>query len=478
MGTPLTTFDAVSDSLYDYMLAARYRSPYIYSPSLAFLKDPDIWTTLLNDTDIRAIRQRRNQNLVRPWHVNPNEHVSNSNGGKGAIDKAKKLAAICNEALSFIDDFDMARFVMADSFFLGRRYQQIRFEERWLSLDGTPEMAWFVPVELKDVDRRRFRWIPNWSKSQPNKLESVTLSMFELGTGAWIELKGDKRMQFVEDVWENTEDRLGHGLPALEALFFTHYFKGGTIQRIFEFVDRIAGGVLIGTLDSTRAASTDLTNTVIQSNTLDALKKIRSNHVAAIGKEDKIELLEASGTGSQFMLEVVRYFVESAERLCNGATGQAGHSSGKSGGTESKDVESETAESYYQFPRDHMDGVYNRDLLGAFLYFNEANFEQLDLADAKRPRFSSQQVKRQDPKERIDMLNTFKAPIPTSHYYESGQVPIPEEGEDVIEASPDPSMADMEVDEETGLPKTSQEARQHEKSMAKQKAKKPAGAKK
>ena len=108
------------------------------------------------------------------------------------------------------------------------------------------------------------------------------------------------------------------------------------------------------------------------------------------------------------------------------------------------------------------------------LYFNEANFEQLDLADAKRPKLTSQQIKRQDPLERIEMLNAFKAPIPTAHYYESGQVPIPEEGEDVIEATPDPSMMDAEIDEKTGLPKTSGEARQHEKQMAAKKAKKPA----
>src|SRR3990167_5141983 len=477
MGAPLTSYDAVGDQLYDWQLTARYRSPWVYSPSLAFLKDADLWTTILADADVRAIRQRRNQNLVRQWHVSANEHISQGAGSKAELDASKRKAGICHEALSFIDDFDMARFVLADSFFLGRRYQQIRYEERTLSLDGTPEMNWFVPVELKDVDRRRFRWIPKWSKS--NKLESVALSMFELGTGEWIELTGDKRMQFVEDVWENTEDRLGRGLPALECLFFTHYFKTGTLRKIVEFVDRLAGGILVGNLKSTRAASTDLPNSTVQSTTLDRLKKIRTEHVVALGDDDKLEVLEASGAGAQIMMEVVRYFVESAERLCNGAVGQAGHSTGKSGGTESKDVESETAESYYQFPRDHMDGVYNRDLLGSFLYFNEANFERLGLGNAKRPRFSSQQVKRQDPMERIETLNQFKAPIPTTHYYEAGQVPMPEDGEPVIEPTPDPSMMDAEIDEETGLPKTSKDARKHEEKMAKQKAKKPAaGAKK
>ena len=53
------------------------------------------------------------------------------------------------------------------------------------------------------------------------------------------------------------------------------------------------------------------------------------------------------------------------------------------------------------------------------------------------------------------------------------------EGEPVMEPTPDPSMMDAEIDEETGLPKTSKDARKHEEKMAKQKAKKPAaGAKK
>ena len=476
MATPLTTFDATSDQLYSYMLLNRMRSPWVYSPSLAFLKDNDAWNVLLADTDIAGIRQKRNQNIVRPWRVSPDPHATRAAVPKSVQDKSKRKAAICNEGLSQIDDFDMSRFINADSFFLGRRYATIEFEEVTCSLDGSPPMNWFLPVRIQDVDRRRFRWVPVWTDAAKSKLARVDLSMFDLNTGEWVVLDMDRRRKLIEDVWEPTEDRIGHGRGAIEALFFSHFFKTGTLQKVMQFVDSVANGRFIVELDSTRNASTDLPNDVIQSTTLANFNKMRSQHVIVRQNGDKVEYIEPTGSGAAVSMELVHYFLESAERMANGAVRQSGHSPGGKGGQAAAEEEGDTGEAYYQLGRDHSDNVYNRDLLGAFLYWNEHNFEALGLntPDVKRPKFSSQQVKKQDPKERMEVLNSSKVPVPLRHYYDAMECPVPEPDEEVVESSPDPAMADMEVDPETGHPKTSQEARQHDEKMAKAKKPKPA----
>lgn len=423
------------------MLANRFRSPWVYSPSNAELKEPDIWNILLNDTDIRAIRQRRNQNLIRPWRVTPSPHASQRKADKTTADASKRKAAICNEALSYLSNFDEARFLLSDAFYLGRRYGEIKYEEMTVSLDGTPPMQWFVPVAITDVDRRRFHWVPEWDTQKGSaKKTGIHLDMFDTNEYKWRTVTTDHRRRLIEYIWENSEDRIGYGLGALECLFFTHYFATGSIKKLMEWLDRLANGFLIGKLDSLRAASTDRDNDSVTNTMKNMLQKIRSEHVVVLGDGDSIELVESSGTGFEAALKLRRYFIESAERLCNGAVRPAGHSVDGTGSKAASQEEGDTSESYYQYPREHLDAAIDQQLLGGFLYFNESNFDMLGLGNdiAKRPRYTSDQIKRQDPKTRLEVLKLANemVAIKASEVYEAAETAPPDEDEEQIDAKP------------------------------------------
>lgn len=452
MGTPLATV-STNDLIYSYMLASRYRSPYVFDPSNALANDADIWTTLMADADVASCIQRRNQSIVRPWRVVPSPHGTSKSLGQESIDASRKFAAICHEGLSNIDRFDAARRTLAESFILGRRYAKIYWEEQVVSLDGTPPMRWFMPIKIKDVDRRRFHWEPVWSQGPtPTKIRT-DLKMFDTNRSMWQTLTPDMRRTYIEYVWQDTEDRLGYGWGALEALFYTHYFKGGTIKRLIEGIDRWANGFLIGKLDSLRAASTDLTNAELTTKMKEMLQKIRSDHVGVVEKTDELQLLEPTGKGLQIALDLVRYFNESAERLCNGSVRPAGHSVDGTGSKGAGKTEEDTSESFYQFPREDLDNVLDRDLLGAFIYYNEGTLKEIGLENAKRPRFVSAQIKKQNPVEAVEVMMTLLdhgIPILRNDVYGAAELTPPGPDDDVLEGA-NIGMAGLAVGED-GLP--------------------------
>ena len=114
---------------------------------------------------------------------------------------------------------------------------------------------------------------------------------------------------------------------------------------------------------------------------------------------------------------------------------QSGHSVDGTGAKAAAETESDSAESWYQFPREDLDAVLDRDLLGAFLYYNEHNFAALGLDLAKRPRFTSAQEKKQDPLARLQILKLANemVPILTSEVYDAANATPPGEEDEVVE---------------------------------------------
>lgn len=431
---PLLSFNT-QDYIYGYLLSARYQSPWVYDPSSAGLSEPDLWEILRNDDDVLTALETRRSNLVRPWRVVPSPHGTAKSAKGDVADASKRVAAIAGEALGNISMFDSARRLISDAYVIGRRYAEVEYEERWTSLDGTPEMRWYLPCRVKDVDRRRFHWVPKWSDGPGGARVKggIGLDMFDTNERAWKPLGDDQRRRLIEYIWENTEDRLGYGRGVWEAMFYTHYFKTGSQKHLMEGLDRFANGVLKGRLDSLRAASTDLSNTQLVSNMKSELQKMRTEHVIVLGDGDDVEVMDAPTGGMSLNLEAVRYFAEKVHRLLNGSVRQAGHSVDGTGARAAAETESDTAETFYQFAREDLDAVMDRDLLGGFLYFNTGNFEALGLGQAKRPKFTSEQVRRQDPERRVAVMNQSRVPILRSEYYEGIECTPAGPDDDVIE---------------------------------------------
>ena len=458
---------STSDQIYGYLLSSSYKSPWVYSPNGFDLKNDDIWETVRNQTDLLAEIIRRDNNIVRPWRVSQNHHASFTLKNKLMIDQSKQLSAICHEGISHCTNLDEARVLLSESFFTGRKYGMILWEPVYCSLDGTPPMLWYLPFKIKDVDRRRIHYVPDWVWVKPDggvekagtqidymngqepysqmvhpkggylRKSGIHLEMFNTDNWQWQQISQEQRRNLIECVYFDEEDRIGHGRGVLEAGFFTHYFLTGTIKKIVEGIDRYANGILIGRLDSLRNASTSKTNEAMVSAMKSVMNTFRSEHYLLLGDGDDVELKESSGSGFNVSMEFKRDLVQGWARLCNGSIRAAGHSDG-TGAKAAASEEGDTSEAYYQMDRNRLDHDIDRDLLGSFLYHNQDNFNALGLAEAKRPKFTSEQIKRQSPEVAINVMSQAKAmgmDLLRTEAYDKIDMTPPVDGDDVIEGT-------------------------------------------
>lgn len=466
MVTPLA-IRSVSDQIYGYMLSSAYRSPWVYSPSGADAKEPDMWEIVRNQTDMLAEINRRDNNIVRPWRVAPNYHASYSTKDKKIMDSSKQLAAICHEGVSHCGNLDEARILLSEAFFTGRKYGVVLWEPVWCSLDGTQEMLWYLPYCIKDLDRRRVHWVPDWEWVKPDgtivpagseykmgngvsqstsahpeggyyRKSGVHLEIFNTNSWRWERVSQEMRRSMLEYVYYDSEDRVGHGRGTMEAGFFTHWFLTNTFKKITEGIDRYANGVLIGRLDSLRNASTDKTNVNMLSAMETVMNTFRSQHYLILGDGDDVEIKDAPSQGMQVAISFYEHLIASWARLCNGSVRPAGHATDGTGARAQAETEEDTGEAFYQNDRTGLDHVLDRDLVGGFLYHNQENIVRLGLEKSKRPKFTSQQIKKQDPATAISVMKEVLAvgqPILKTQFYENVDLTAPGDDDEVVEGS-------------------------------------------
>lgn len=404
MGAALQLYNrSVSDALYGYALSSAYSSQWVYDPSGTSLRDPDFWEHVRNDPAFLSSIDRSSKSIVRPWHIE---------APKGAKDKlSKSFASICEEGLGRIHRFNASRRVLSEARFLGRRYAYIESEIECTGLDGSQPMDWVVPKRLKDVDYRRFHWSANVTRDANNvPRREVKLQLFNTISSQWVDLSVRDRSNFIEYIYTNTEDRVGYGRGYKEAIYFAHWMKTNTFQKIMQGVDRWAGGVWIGKLDSLRNASTSKTNEDLRVGMKRVLTDMRANNIAVLQDGDEIEVKETTGAGHQISMDVVNYWDDVVERLCNGSTRPSGQGSSATGARAQAETESDTSEAFYQDDREDLDAILDRDLLGWFINVNRGNFARLGMIEkCKRPKFSSEQIKKQDPKEAVEVAQALQS---------------------------------------------------------------------
>ena len=386
---PLLTA-SVSDQLFGYSLSSAYRRAFVYEPSFALAKTPDIWETVRNDVGFSASIDRYTNQVTKPWHVEAPK--------KSKEEGDQEYAGIVADAITNIYDFDNARRIMSEAAFLGRRYCFIESERRFMSLDGTQEMEWIVPTLLKDIDRRRFRWVPQLVGPAGQEKRVIHLAMFNTIQNQWLEVSPEFRQALIEFVWYNTEDRTGYGRGWLEPIYFAHYMKTNAVQKVSDWVDRWTKGIWLGKIEGLlRNASAPKTNDALVSGMMTMLRTMREQNVGVIENVDDIQVIESTGTGFQGGMDYIHYWDDGVERLVNGSVRPSGLGGAKTGARAEAETQEDSSEAHYQPARDSGDAVINRDLVGWFISqpLNRQNLERLGLSKAKRPVFHSRQEKKE-----------------------------------------------------------------------------------
>lgn len=435
---------SVSDVLYDYALSSAYRSPYVYDPSFALYREPDIWELVRNDASFLSSIDRSSRAIVKPFRIESPKSEQNKAG--------KQLAAICEEAFSEIHRFNAARRRLSEARFLGRTYAYIESAVEVRSLDGTPEMPWVMPKFLRDIDRRRFRWESEGAMGTSGARSRKThLSMFNTLSTRWEKVAPEFRSALIEYTACDTEDRVGYGRGYLEAIYFAHWMKTGTFEKIMQGVDRWANGILIGKLDSLRNASTGKTNADLLTGMKTALANMRTQHVAVMQDGDEIEVVETSGSGHEIAMNVVQYWDDVVERLCNGSTRPSGQGGQKTGARAQAETEEDTSEAFFQDEREDLDAILDSQLLGFFLNANRINFQKLGMVvgkTVKRPKFTSEQIKKEDPLVAVQVAKELQAigfDLSKAEVSEKSGYSIPDPDEETLKGVDPVQMMEMEA---------------------------------
>jgi hypothetical protein len=450
MNTPLQ-IRSVADVIYDYMLSANYRTAWTYDQSYALNKDPDIFEVALRDASFASSIDRFQNSVVRPFRVEAPKGTKNS--------QSKQAARITEQAMRKSILFDDMRKRLALGRVLGRSYEYVNYAPVLCSLADHPPMEWVIPVSFENVDRRRVRWVPSWNGEDGiygrGAGAGTTLTtkryLFSVARNAWLEMSDDFKAALIEDIYPLSEDRLGYGRGCLDQFYIYAYYKAIFLEKLSQGVDRWANGMLVGKIDSARLASLTKTSGAVQTAMATVLQTARSEHVIVLDKADEIEVINGGMEGHQMCMEGIKYVDECVERLLNGSIRGSGHG-GQNGARAAAETESDSSESFYQAYRQHQDEIITRDVLGYFWNHptNRMNFLMLGLGIAEKPRFSSEQIKKQSVLESIQIVTAARQagiPLLKSEVYEKLEFTQPEPMDDTFDgamAAPDGSGMDLD----------------------------------
>lgn len=428
MAAPLNYQRSVAQDLYVWALHSAYTGYRVYDPDYALLNEPDIFELVLRDPVINhAINLRLHGVAARRWRVLPASDREDD----------KKLAAIVEDGLGHIESFTEARKNMALAVVRARTFQRIYGKRIPIDLGETGEKMWWVPTELREVDRRRFRLVPEWTHASPsNRKLNVNVEMWSVAQNRWEIMPLEEQRRYVKVIYNDEESRLGYGRGLCEALYFYHWAKGIVLEQCLAGIERWAQGLVTVKIDGLRRASPSATNQSQANYWLSIIQKMRSRNNLVFDAKDEIEVHETQGTGHQLCMEMIRYLDDAMVALILGSVLPFGGGGGGSGSLARARTEREVSESLLQYDRDKIDEDIKRDLIGLFLRLNQPIVQELGLQRARTPRFETIQETHEDPEVNarvLSVLLTSGMPVRQDEAYAKVGYTPPKEGEPVIE---------------------------------------------
>lgn len=426
MGAPLIYQRSVAQDLYVWALHTAYQGYRVYDPDYALLNEPDIFEIVLRDPVIaHAVNLRLHGVAARRWRVLPASEREDD----------KKLAAIVEEGMGHIDGFTESRKNMALAVVRARTFQRIYGKRMPLELADLPEKQWWVPTELREVDRRRFRLVPQWAHGSETQKLRVNVEMWSVAGNRWELMPPDEQRRYVKVVYNDEEARLGYGRGLCEALYFYHWAKGIVMEQCLAGIERWAQGLVTVKIDGLRRANPSATNQAQANLWLDIIKKQRSRNGLVFDAKDEIEVHETQGTGHQLCMEMIRYLDDAMVALILGSVLPFGGQSG-SGSLARARTEREVSESLLQYDRDKIDEDIKRDLIGLFIRLNQPILQELGLDRARTPRFETIQETHEDPEVNARVLSVLLSSgmdVRKDEAYEKVGYTPPKEGEEIVE---------------------------------------------
>lgn len=412
----------LSQQHYNRALSQQWRNTVqLYEPALWLSREPDIEEQMLRDDVIaQAVGYRRALIAGRQWTLTPRD----------ASDDAAQLAVdVGSEIIGCIKKFTEARRMLARAFFSGARFAKIHATPKRLTIGDGKERTWWVPTRLEDIDKRRFRRVPQHDEN--GQLVGATWEMWDIGKSDWIPQTIDDAICTIRHVYEDDEGTTGHGRALREPLGFAWYTRAHLLAERNIACEKHGAGMLVARVDGARDADGTPNSTVVE-NWLDNLENARARHVLVHDSRDSVEMVSQQGTGWQLLGQALE---DCNNRILTLILQANLTTSADSGGSYAlAEVQENSTEAMIQYDRESLEETLTDDLLGAIWYYNRPNLVELGIAD-QMPRFAIVQEKRHDPVQRAQVAQTLSAmgvTIAADDLYEQTGFRRPEEGEPVI----------------------------------------------
>ncbi len=432
MSSALTIPQSFRASTYgDELRSIFRRAREIIDTDLATQKEPQVWDKIRRDPICaQAIDIRTNNIAGDDFMVVP---------PKNPTPQEERLASIVQDALAEIDLFQSAQRLLAAGVFRARSYAFVESEERNIQLGQEGARPWRVPTRLVDIDKERVKKL---DRNRVNARSRVRAGAdpdwrwyLETRKKTDPKLIDFRRDPIVRMVWFNEERRLGFGYPLIESLYFYWWMKAEGLPLMLAALDRFALGIVNYKFDPNGpAGGTGKDAQSYRDDVLDQLKKNRTEHFLVSPMGDEIEILTGGAEGSNMTVKLIEYCDRGIARAANGSVlplgGEQGH-----GSKARAEVEDSVSQSLTKSDRDHKDEAAGGKLISLFCEWNRSTIFSLGLGGARKPKFKTSDVKKEDPVENAQVASILLSqgvPLKREELYERTGWTPPDEKDKAI----------------------------------------------
>lgn len=374
--------------------ATKHRD-WIHDPSIALAGDPLVYAKVLRDpVAAHAIRFRKHLVAGQAWTVAPADESR----------PADKVAAkLLDQLLGKLEGFTDARVRLGDAIFRGSAYARISGARRWLSLDGGPYQAWWVPTRLVDVDRRRFRLVPGPF--------GPAWELWSVQREAWEPIPEHELRAFVRSVFDDSEASLGYGSGLLDTLYYYHGAKARVLRDALRASERFGMGFLKIAVEGMRQPGAgphgpERSNANHVAAWKTAMAKQVAEHALVHDKADQVDLVTGAGDGWQILRQLLGYLDVAMVTAVLGSSLNTMQSLDEVGSNAKAVEHANSMEALVQADRARLSGDVTRDLVGLVWALNR-NALELQAPGAERPEFRIVQQKSEDPERAANVVATL-----------------------------------------------------------------------
>lgn len=396
MALPFIRRSASAD-LYSRGLGHALRSYRLYdSADFALHQDPDAYGKLRRDAVVSfALRYRKLLAAGSDWEVQP----------ASARVEDKEVAAIFEGMLRQVNNFPTTLFNLSEAIIAGSRWAGISGSKKLLRLGNQPPMSWWVADSLKDIDKRRFRRMPDDEDSLNDDglyaNRRWKWQLFKPLQNGWIDIQ---RYHFIRHVFDDNEEALGFGSGLASEIYAYWYAKAKCLQEGLQFIERWAQGILKASVDSLRDGQASTLAATRAQNWLNELEKMRGRHVLVHDKNDELDVLEAPDSGWEAAKDALAYLDGAIRVLILGASLPT-EAEVDGGSFAMAKVQASSTQAIVAHDRALLEETITRDLIRGCLWrVNLPILQFLGLGEASPPYFKIRDADKSNPTVNADVM--------------------------------------------------------------------------